>query len=138
MAGRSANALREMGLAVGDRVAVQVDKCAEALAVYAACVQSGLVYLPLNAAYTPAEVSYFIEDSGAKLFICQGSKEDELVAVAEKSGALLETLNADGTGSFTELTRNKDDTFKTANVTERILWHCSIPQAQRDVPRVRC
>ena len=113
MAGRSANALSKMGLAVGDRVAVQVDKCPEALAVYAACVQSGLVYLPLNAAYTPAEVSYFIENSGAKLFICQSSKEDELVAVAEKCGALLETFNADGTGSFTELTRNKDDSFKT-------------------------
>ena len=39
MAGRSANALSEMGLSVGDRVAVQIDKSPEALAVYAACVQ---------------------------------------------------------------------------------------------------
>ena len=113
MAARSANALSDMGLSVGDRVAVQIDKSPEALAVYAACVQSGLVYLPLNAAYTSAEVSYFVEDSGAKIFICQGCKEDELAAVAEKSGAMLETLNADGTGTFTDLTRNKDDSYNT-------------------------
>ena len=33
MAARSANALSEMGLSVGDRVAVQIDKSPEALAV---------------------------------------------------------------------------------------------------------
>jgi malonyl-CoA/methylmalonyl-CoA synthetase len=115
LAGRSANALSEMGLSVGDRVAVQIDKSPEALAVYAACVQSGLVYLPLNAAYTPDEVSYFVEDSGAKLFICQASKEHELVDVAVKSGALLQTLNADGTGSFADLMQKKSDTFKTVD-----------------------
>ena len=113
MAGRSANALSEMGLSVGDRVAVQIDKSPEALAVYAACVQSGLVYLPLNTAYTPTEVSYFIEDSGAKLFICKGSKEEQLVDVSSKFGASMETLNADGTGSFPVLTQNKDDSFNT-------------------------
>ena len=113
MTARSANALSEMGLSVGERVAVQIDKSPEALAIYAACVQSGLVYLPLNVAYTPAEVSYFIEDSGTKFFICQGSKKDDLAAVAGKSGAMLETLNSDGTGTFTDLTRNKDDSYNT-------------------------
>ncbi len=113
MAGRSANVLSEMGLSVGDRVAVQIDKSPEALAVYAACVQSGLVYLPLNTAYTPTEVSYFIEDSGAKLFICKGSKEEQLVDVSSKFGASMETLNADGTGSFHVLTQNQDDSFNT-------------------------
>ena len=113
MAARSANALSEMGLSVGDRVAVQIDKSPEALAVYAACVQSGMVYLPLNTAYTPAEVSYFVEDSGAILFICQGYKEDKIATVAEKSGVMLETLNADGKGTFTDLMRKKDDSYNT-------------------------
>ncbi len=56
IAGRYANALTQLGLSVGDRVAVQIDKSPEALAVYAACVQSGLVYLPLNPAYTAHEI----------------------------------------------------------------------------------
>ena len=113
MAGRYANALTQMGLSVGDRVAVQTDKSPEALAIYAACVQSGMVYLPLNPAYTPQEVLYFVENSGAKLFICRGVKEQELIPVAEKTGALLETLNADGTGTFAELAQKLSDSFNT-------------------------
>ncbi|MBC8258544.1 MAG: malonyl-CoA synthase [SAR324 cluster bacterium] len=100
MAARYANVFAKMGLSIGDRVAVQIDKSPQALAVYAASVQSGLVYLPLNTAYTPKEVSYFVENSGASLFICQESKGNELHTVALNAGAKLETLNADDTGTF--------------------------------------
>ena len=50
---RTANALVSFGVAPGDRVAVHVIKSCEALALYAACVKSGAVFLPLNTAYTP-------------------------------------------------------------------------------------
>ena len=56
MASRFANTLKLAGLSAGDRLAVQVEKSAEALALYAACVQSGIIFLPLNTAYKPAEV----------------------------------------------------------------------------------
>ena len=65
MAARFAHALAEAGVGVGDRVALQAKKSPEALAVYAACVQMGAIFLPLNTAYTPAEVAYFVSDSGA-------------------------------------------------------------------------
>ncbi|MFL6654515.1 MAG: AMP-binding protein, partial [Sulfurifustis sp.] len=45
-----------LGLAVGDRVAVQVDKTPQALFVYLAVVRAGLVYLPLNTAYQRGEL----------------------------------------------------------------------------------
>jgi len=115
IAGRYANALTQLGLSVGDRVAVQIDKSPEALAVYAACVQSGLVYLPLNPAYTAHEVLYFVENSGANLFIGRGAKEDELVPVAKQSGALLKTLNADGTGTFADHSQKMSDSFNTVD-----------------------
>ena len=67
-AAQFAHVLTDAGLAVGDRVAVQIEKSAEALAVYAACVQAGFVFLPLNTAYTAEEVSYFVENSGAQVF----------------------------------------------------------------------
>ena len=54
---RAANALRATGVRPGDRVAVQIAKSPEALAVYAAAVAIGAVFLPLNTAYTPAEVA---------------------------------------------------------------------------------
>ena len=72
-AAQIAHVLTELGLVAGDRVAVQVQKSPEALAVYAACIQAGFVYLPLNIAYTAAELDYFIDDSGAALVICDGS-----------------------------------------------------------------
>ena len=68
-AARFAHALFGLGLEPGDRVAVQVDKSPDMLAVYAACVQSGLVFLPLNPAYTPSEMEYFIGNSGAALLV---------------------------------------------------------------------
>ena len=48
--------LTDAGLNVGDRVAVQVEKSGASLAIYAACVQAGFVFLPLNTAYTTDEV----------------------------------------------------------------------------------
>ncbi|MDZ4135574.1 MAG: AMP-binding protein, partial [Paracoccaceae bacterium] len=78
----------------GDRVAVQVGKSPGALAIYAACVQRGLVFLPLNPAYTAAEVAYFLTDSGASLLICD----------AAAAGTPLVPLAADGTSSLHRLT----------------------------------
>ena len=69
MASRFANTLKAAGLTAGDRLAVQVKKTPEALAVYAACVQSGVIFLPLNTAYKPVEVDYFLRDSGARMLI---------------------------------------------------------------------
>jgi malonyl-CoA/methylmalonyl-CoA synthetase len=45
---RFAHVLAEAGCVRGDRVAVQVDKCWEVLALYLACLRAGFVYLPLN------------------------------------------------------------------------------------------
>ena len=47
-----ANVITSLGLVAGDRLAAQVEKSPEALALYAACVQSGVIFLPLNTAYT--------------------------------------------------------------------------------------
>jgi len=113
-AGRYANALTGLSLALGDRVAAQVDKSPEALALYTACVQAGLVFLPLNTAYTPDEISYFIEDSGAKVFICQPSRRDQLTDIASQAGAIIETLGDDGTGSFADLAQKAPADFTPA------------------------
>ncbi|WP_282152911.1 malonate--CoA ligase [Ruegeria atlantica] len=100
MASRIANALNGYELEPGDRVAVQVEKSPEALALYAACAQTGLIFLPLNTAYTSGELSYFIENSGAALVVCDDAKQAELTPIAEAQNARLETLNADGSGSL--------------------------------------
>ena len=108
---RFANVITDLGLVVGDRLAAQVEKSAAALALYAACVQSGVIFLPLNTAYTPAEVSYFVGDSGAKLVVADAGFD--LAAVAAEHGAVLETLNADGGGSFADRATKASETFTT-------------------------
>ena len=60
-----ANALKSLGVKVGDRVAVQVDKSVEKLFLYLAVVRMGAVFLPLNTAYTLNELRFFIEDAEA-------------------------------------------------------------------------
>ena len=100
MAAQIANLTFDLGLRPGDRVAVQVEKSAEALAIYAACVQAGLVFLPLNTAYTADELTYFVENSAAALIICDARKADNLATLARRTRARIETLNGDGSGSL--------------------------------------
>ena len=114
LAARFAHALSASGVAPGDRVALQARKSPEALAVYAACVATGAVFLPLNTAYTPAEVDYFVTDAGARLLICDGAARAALEPVAEKAGAALLTLDADGTGTLADLARGEPQTFAPA------------------------
>ena len=111
---RLANALRASGVAVGDRVALQAKKSPEALAVYAACVAAGAVFLPLNTAYTAAEVEYFVTDAGARLLICDGGSAAALAPVATKAGATLLTLNGDGSGTLSDLAARQPDDFAPA------------------------
>ncbi len=113
-AARIANATAALGLRPGDRLAAQVEKSPQALALYAACVQAGLVFLPLNTAYTVEEVTYFVENSGASVVVCGDAARAGLAPVAARLGAGLETLNADGTGSLMAKAGAQPAGFSTA------------------------
>ncbi|WP_136636023.1 malonate--CoA ligase [Pseudooceanicola onchidii] len=117
MGARIANVMTGLGLAAGDRVAVQVEKSPQALALYAACAQAGLVFLPLNTAYTVEELRYFIENSGASLIVCDARSKDALSPIATDLGARIETLNADGGGSLTDQAQTQPATFDTVDRT---------------------
>ncbi|MCX2725706.1 malonate--CoA ligase [Roseibium salinum] len=117
-AARIAHVLTGGGLQPGDRLAAQVQKSPTALALYAACVQAGIVFLPLNTAYTVDELSYFIENSGAKTVICDAGSQALLAPVAARSGARLETLNADGSGTLSDLADVMPAIYPTVERTE--------------------
>ncbi len=111
---QNANALSALGVRPGDRVAVHVTKSPEALALYAGCIQSGAVFLPLNTAYTATEMAYFVGDSGATLFVCDPSEVDALVDIAAANACTLHSLAADGTGSFADLVATQPTTAPIA------------------------
>jgi malonyl-CoA/methylmalonyl-CoA synthetase len=114
-AARFSHVLAANGVAAGDRVAVQAKKSPEALAVYAACVTMGAVFLPLNTAYTPAEVEYFVGDSGAKLLIADDAAEAALAPIAEGAGAKVLTLNGDGSGSLAVAAAGRLERFQVVD-----------------------
>ena len=88
-----AGALRACGVEPGDRVLVQVDKSADAVALYVACLRSGSVFVPLNTAYTPEEIAGFVADAGPALFVGRpGAPAPE--------GTRTETLGVRGDGTL--------------------------------------
>ena len=113
-AARMANALQARGVAPGDRVAVQVEKSVEALVLYLGCLRAGAAFLPLNTAYTGAEVEYFIGDAEPALVVCDPAKAEAVRAVAGK--VAVDTLDAGGRGSLADLAANQSNAFPTAVV----------------------
>ncbi len=112
-AARLAHALVGAGLAPGDRLAAQVAKSPDALALYAACLQAGVVFLPLNTGYTEAELDHFVEDSGAAMLVCDPARADGLADMAAARGAQLRTLGADGTGTLIAAAESQPEVFPT-------------------------
>ena len=111
MAARYAHAVAAAGVGPGDRIAVQIAKSPEALALYVASVQAGAIFLPLNTAYMPAEVEYFVGNAEPKLVVCDPSGREALAPITENAGAVLETLAADGSGTLSARAEGQPETF---------------------------
>ncbi|MGE0611110.1 MAG: malonyl-CoA synthase [Hyphomicrobiales bacterium] len=110
--GHFAATLQSLGVKPGDRVAVQVEKSIEALMVYLGVVRAGAVFLPLNTAYTPAELGYFLGDAEPAAVLCSPDKVEEISTVAQSVGVpRVETLGVAGDGSFTEAVSAAGETF---------------------------
>lgn len=104
-------ALIDLGVAPGDRVAAQIEKTPEGLILYLAAVHAGAVFLPLNTAYTAAELEYFIGDAQPKVLVCDPAKRDTLLPIALRAGvANVETLDDDGHGSIWDRANATADT----------------------------
>ena len=88
--GRLANALVALGVKPGDRVAVQVEKSPEAVFLYLACLRAGAVFLPLNTAYTLAELDYFLGDAEPKVVVCGPRVHEGLLPIAKARGVGLQ------------------------------------------------
>lgn len=109
-----AGALAKAGVSKGDRVAVQVSKSPEALAVYGATVAIGAIFLPLNTAYTPLEVEYFIENAQPRLLLVDPAKLDIMMPIAARHGAQVMTLDAEGGGSLAEAAHRAEPSVSIA------------------------
>ncbi|WP_024510323.1 malonyl-CoA synthase [Bradyrhizobium sp. ARR65] len=113
LSGCMANLLVGRGMRPGDRLAAQVEKSFEALVLYLATVRAGGVYLPLNTAYTPNELQYFLKDAEPTIVVCDPSCRPNFVDMAAELGAVVETLGGDGSGSLSQAATAETSTFGT-------------------------
>ncbi len=110
---RFAQALKRLGVHSGDRIVVQVEKSAEALLLYLACLRAGAIYVPLNPAYTLAELEYFVADAEPSLVVCSPDRREAVATAAKPAG--LATLGADGrSGSLLEAAAHEPANFEDA------------------------
>lgn len=86
-----AAALAHIGMVPGDRLVVQVDKSTDAIALWLACLRTGVIFVPLNTAYTDAEVDHFLADA----------ETTYLISTPERGRGL--TLGTDGSGTVPDL-----------------------------------
>ena len=130
LAARFARVLADAGAGPGDRVLVCVDKSVEAVALYLACLHAGVVHVPLNPAYTDAELGYFLDDAEPAVAVLDPARSG-IVGGPRDAGRLPETpgtpaapeppetpgmpetpevltLAADGTGSLADAARGAE------------------------------
>ncbi|HEY3635669.1 MAG TPA: AMP-binding protein, partial [Caldimonas sp.] len=71
-------ALRALGIAQGDRVALMCGNRAECVAVWLGCGWIGAVAVPINSASMGPQIEYLLRDSGARLLVVEDAFLDRL------------------------------------------------------------
>lgn len=101
LAGRFAGALRKNGVKPGDRVVLHVPNSWEWIVAYHAVARLGAVFIPANILLSAVEVSYMVEDSGAKVLIVP---PDRTTTIAVPSDVLVIATGDAGSGaSFNQM-----------------------------------
>src|SRR5262245_55155033 len=104
LSGWLAAALAKRSIAAGHRVAVQLDRSGAAVALYLACLRIGAIFVPLNTAYTPAELEYFLADAEPGMFVVRPQDESAAASIVRSTGIdCIETLGVAGDGTLMEL-----------------------------------
>ena len=108
---RMANLLASMQLPEGSRIAVQVEKSVEAMALYLATLRAGHVFLPLNTAYQSAEIEYFVGNAEPAVVVCTPGNFGWVSKIAFTQGTQhVFTLGDDRTGSLLDRAAHHADT----------------------------
>lgn len=114
LADKFRSVFEDLGLNPGDRVACVLDKSHYVVILYIACVRSGVVFCPINAASTRPEIEYFVERTQPSLVVSRYVSV-ELVSSADWDAPVL-TLDADGSGSLIERARPVSPASRTPSL----------------------
>ncbi|REJ79284.1 MAG: long-chain fatty acid--CoA ligase [Acidobacteria bacterium] len=127
-ANRVAHALNEMGIGIGDKVALSCPNLPYFPIVYYGILKAGAAVVPLNVLFKPREIAYHLEDSDAKaIFVFEGTEELPMGQMVKEgfdqvdSCEHLVVMTADkmapspveGHRTLTQLIFDKPDTYET-------------------------
>jgi len=136
LSAQMANLLTASGLQPGDRVSAQVNKSPEALCLYLACLRGGFVFHPLNTGYRESELRYFLSNAGPALLVCDSAAQPGLAQLARETGVhQLMTLNADGSGTLTELATSQSTQHEILDVDQHHLAALLYSSGTTGVPK---
>lgn len=102
---RLSSALGAAGARPGDRIAAQLEKSVEGVALYLAALRGGFVFLPLNTAYRTDEVDYFLNDAAPSVVVADPAQASTLAAAKTIGAKAVMTLDAFGAGTLMDATR---------------------------------
>jgi malonyl-CoA/methylmalonyl-CoA synthetase len=115
---RIANYLTTAGLEHGDRITVQAPKSPQSVWLYLACLRAGFVYHPLNDAYQPAELEFFINDAGPRAIVCDPANENTFASLISAHDCRLLTMDETGQGSLADGAADALEQFNTFECKE--------------------
>ena len=121
MTNKTANAFRELGVRVDDRVVILMLDVPQFYAVFWGAIKIGAVPIPVNTMLTPEEYEYYLNDSRARVLVVseqlianvmkiQGDLRyvRDLIVISEKTGAHI---------PFKQKYRHASETIKTEYTT---------------------
>src|SRR5438552_12434436 len=87
-ANRLANALADLGLRQGDRVATLIENSPDALLAWWGAIRGGFVAVPVNTAYKGEYLRHQLADSGARVLFVEPDLADRAAAVVDQVDGL--------------------------------------------------
>lgn len=116
--GRYANLLQTLNLAPASRIVVQIDKSPDALFFYLATLRAGHVFVPLNTAYRPVEVDYFLANAEPMVVVCRPCDFHWVSALGERFAIdHVLTLGPEGDGTLFDRAAGQPESFPTIHRT---------------------
>ncbi|MGI8495150.1 MAG: long-chain-fatty-acid--CoA ligase [Pyrinomonadaceae bacterium] len=128
LANRVANALVEMGIGHGDKVALSCQNLPFFPIVYYGIMKTGAAVVPLNVLFKPREIAYHLRDSDAKaIFVFEGTDDLPLAQMVKEGFDQVETCETlivmtidplaaspfENSKTLTQITENQLETFET-------------------------
>ncbi|WP_165978847.1 class I adenylate-forming enzyme family protein [Antarcticimicrobium luteum] len=108
---RYAHALSAMDIGKGDRVGLMLPNRLAYPALFIALARLGAVHVPVNTRYTPGEIAYVLEDSGARLLLHDAEYSQVIAGLPDDLRAQITIADvAEGGGAFDRIAADAPDT----------------------------